>query len=57
MSIRIIVFQHVAHEILGIFHPLLKQDNARIKYVNFAINTNTDVSLNSYNSLIILGGI
>ena len=32
---RLLVCQHVAHEILGILDPLLRTAGFRIRYVNF----------------------
>lgn len=53
---KVIVFQHVAHEILGTLNPLLKQRGFRIRYVNFERNPNEEPSLDRYNGLIVLGG-
>ena len=33
---KLLVLQHVAHELLGTLNPLLKRNGFRIRYVNFA---------------------
>lgn len=53
---KILVFQHVAHEILGTLNPLLKAAGFRIKYVNFDRHPDARVSIDKYNGLIVLGG-
>ncbi len=53
---KVLVFQHVAHEILGTLNPLLKAEGFRIKYVNFQREPNAEPSLEGYNGLIVLGG-
>lgn len=53
---KVLVFQHVAHEILGTLNPLLKQQGLRIRYVNFERNPDEQPSLEKYNGLIVLGG-
>jgi GMP synthase (glutamine-hydrolysing) len=53
---RIAVFQHVAHEILGTFHPLLKDAGFRIKYVNYGRQHHDIVDMKRYDGLVILGG-
>jgi len=53
---RLLVFQHVAHEILGTFDPLLRGAGFRIKYVNFERHPDVEPSLGGYDGLIILGG-
>lgn len=53
---RVLVFQHVAHEILGTFHPLLKEAGIRIRYANFDRHPNQTVEMGRYDGLIILGG-
>jgi GMP synthase (glutamine-hydrolysing) len=52
----VLVFQHVAHEILGTFHPLLKKARFRIRYVNFGRKSHRPVQIERYDGLIILGG-
>jgi GMP synthase (glutamine-hydrolysing) len=53
---KVIVFQHVANEILGTLNPLLKKESFRVRYVNFDRDPNSQPSLDRYNGLIILGG-
>jgi GMP synthase (glutamine-hydrolysing) len=53
---RILVFQHVPHEILGIFNPLLKNAGFRIRYVNFGRDPDAQPDIEKYDGLIILGG-
>lgn len=53
---RLLVFQHVAHEILGTLDPLLRNAGFRIKYVNFERHPDAEPSLVGYDGLIVLGG-
>lgn len=53
---KIMVFQHVAHELLGTLNPMLKAAGFRIRYVNFGRHPDSVPSLEGYNGLIILGG-
>lgn len=53
---KILVLQHVAHEILGTLNPLLKAAGFRIKYVNFDRDPDATPSMGKYNGLIVLGG-
>lgn len=53
---KILVLQHVAHEILGTLNPLLKAAGFRIKYVNFDRDPDATPSMEKYNGLIVLGG-
>lgn len=53
---KVLVFQHVAHEILGTLNPLLKQRGLRVRYVNFDREPEAQPSVQKYNGLIILGG-
>ena len=53
---KVIVFQHVAHEILGTLNPLLKQQGFRVRYINFEREPDAAPSLDKYNGLIVLGG-
>lgn len=53
---KVLVFQHVAHEILGTLNPLLKAQGLRIRYVNFDRNPDERPSLEKYNGLVVLGG-
>ena len=53
---RVLVFQHVAYEILGTFHPLLKKAGFRIRYANFGRHPDLTIDMERYDGLIILGG-
>lgn len=53
---RLLVFQHVAYEILGTLDPLLRDAGFRIKYVNFERHPDAEPNLDSYDGLIVLGG-
>lgn len=53
---KIIVFQHIAHEILGTLNPLLKNEGFRIRYVNFDRHPDVKPSASRYDGLIVLGG-
>jgi len=53
---RLLVFQHVPHEILGTFNPLLKQAGFRIRYINFGRTPEAVPNIEKYDGLIILGG-
>lgn len=53
---KLLVFQHVAHELLGTLNPLLKRAGFRIRYVNFARHPDAQPSLDGYDGLIVLGG-
>jgi GMP synthase (glutamine-hydrolysing) len=53
---KILVFQHVAYEVLGTLDPLLRGSGVRIKYVNFGRFPDSQPSLEGYRGLIILGG-
>lgn len=53
---KILVIQHVAHEILGTLNPLLKERGFRIRYVNFGRDPDFVPSLQGYSGLILLGG-
>lgn len=53
---RLLVFQHVAHEILGTLDPLLRDAGFRIKYVNFERHPDAEPILDGYDGLIVLGG-
>ena len=50
------VFQHVAHEILGTLDPLFKNAGFRIRYVNFSRHPDAQPSLDGYHGLVVLGG-
>lgn len=53
---RILVFQHVAWELLGTLNPMLKQAGFRIRYVNFQRHPDAEPRINKYNGLVVLGG-
>lgn len=53
---RLLVFQHVAHEILGTLDPLLRKSGFRIKYVNFGRDNYRIPDIKNYDGLIVLGG-
>ncbi len=53
---RLLVCQHVAHEILGTLDPLLRDAGFRIKYVNFERHPDAEPNLEGYDGLIVLGG-
>jgi GMP synthase (glutamine-hydrolysing) len=42
---KLLVLQHVAHEILGTLNPLLKGAGFRIRYVNFGRHPEAQPSL------------
>jgi GMP synthase (glutamine-hydrolysing) len=53
---KLLVLQHVAHEILGTLNPLLKRSGFRIRYVNFARHPDAQPCLEGYDGLVVLGG-
>jgi len=53
---KLLVFQHVPHEILGTLNPLLKDAGFRIKYINFGRENYKIPDLGDYDGLIVLGG-
>ncbi len=53
---RLLVFQHVAYEILGVLDPLLRDAGFRIRYVNFGRQPDAQPDIDRYNGLIVLGG-
>lgn len=53
---RLLVCQHVAHEILGILDPLLRNAGFRIRYVNFGRQPGARPDMSRYDGLLILGG-
>lgn len=53
---KILVFQHVGHEILGTLHPLIKDAGLRIRYVNFGRHPDAEAKIGTYDGLVILGG-
>jgi GMP synthase (glutamine-hydrolysing) len=53
---KLLVLQHVAHELLGTLNPLLKGAGFRLRYVNFARHAEAQPSLDGYHGLVVLGG-
>jgi GMP synthase (glutamine-hydrolysing) len=53
---KLLVLQHVSHEILGTLNPLLKRAGFRIRYVNFGRHPDAEPSLDGYHGMIVLGG-
>lgn len=53
---KLLVCQHVPHEILGTLNPLLKRAGFRIRYVNFGRHPDAQPSLEGYDGLVVLGG-
>lgn len=53
---KILVCQHVPHELLGTLNPLLKDVGLRIRYVNFGRHPHEEPDLAGYDGLIVLGG-
>lgn len=53
---KVLVFQHVAHKILGTLNPTLKGSGLNMRYVNFERTPDDQPSVQKYNGLIILGG-
>ena len=53
---KLLVCQHVPHEILGTLNPLLKRAGFRIRYVNFGRHPDAVPSLERYDGLVVLGG-
>lgn len=51
-----IIFKHVAHEVLGTLSPLLRDQGFRIRYVNFSREPEAKPSLEKYNGLVVFGG-
>ena len=49
---RLLVFQHVPHEILGTFNPQLKDAGFRIRYVNFGRTPDAQPNVEKYDGLI-----
>ncbi len=54
--VRILVFQHVAWELLGRLNPHLKSHGVRIRYVNFEREPDAQPTLDGYQGLVVLGG-
>lgn len=53
---KVLVCQHVPHEILGTLNPMLKRAGLRIRYVNFGRHPDAQPSLDGYDGLVVLGG-
>jgi GMP synthase (glutamine-hydrolysing) len=53
---KVLVFQHVAHKILGTLNPTLKGRGLNMRYINFDRNPSEQPSIQKYNGLIVLGG-
>ena len=53
---KLLVFQHVAFEILGTLNPLFKSYGFRIRYVNFGRYPDAEPNLDGYQGLVVLGG-
>lgn len=53
---KVLVFQHVAHEILGTLTPLLKGRGLNLRFVNFDRTPEEKPSLEKYRGLVVLGG-
>ncbi len=53
---KVLVFQHVAHEILGTLDPHLRNAGFRIRYVNFGRDPAARPRLDGYDGLVVLGG-
>lgn len=53
---RLLIFQHVAHELLGTLDPLLRSHGFRNRYVNFGREPHTQPSLDGYHGVVVLGG-
>src|SRR5262249_12848523 len=53
---KLLVVQHVAHELLGTLNPLLKNAGFRLRYVNFARHPDAQPALDGYHGLVVLGG-
>ena len=53
---RLLVFQHVPHELLGTLDPLLRDAGFRIRYVNFGRQPDARPDMARYHGLVVLGG-
>lgn len=53
---KILVFQHVAAEPLGILDPMIRERGHRIRYVNFSRDPDMQPDISRYQGLIVLGG-
>ena len=53
---KLLVFQHVAFEILGTLDPMLRDAGFRIRYVNFSREPDAEPRVDRYHGLVVLGG-
>jgi GMP synthase (glutamine-hydrolysing) len=53
---KLLVCQHVSHEILGTLDPMFRESGFRIRYANFSRFPTIEPSIKSYDGLVILGG-
>ena len=53
---KLLILQHVAHEILGTLDPLLRSFGVRMRYVNYEREPGATPTLRGYNGLVVLGG-
>lgn len=53
---RVIIFKHVAHEVLGTLNPLLREQGFRVRYVNFEREPDAEPCLDKYQGLVVFGG-
>lgn len=53
---RMLVFQHVPHEILGTLDPQLREAGFRIRYVNFGRQHDARPDVDRYHGVVVLGG-
>lgn len=53
---KVLVFQHVPYEPLGLLDPLIRQQKHRIRYVNFGRQPRVQIDVRNYDALVVLGG-
>lgn len=53
---KLLVFQHVPFEPLGVLDRMFREAGFRIRYVNFHRDDKIDVAIGRYNGLVVLGG-
>lgn len=53
---KLLIFQHVAHELLGTLDPLLRRHGFRNRYINFGRVPHAQPSLDGYHGVVVLGG-
>ncbi len=53
---RVIIFKHVAHEVLGTLNPILREQGFRIRYVNFEREPEARPSVEKYQGIVVFGG-